>query len=107
MRTVRGLGATPVSELRPYASAGARGLIVAGFGILTEHPEFKGMREEFLKYYAESICVETKLFPGMDELLAAIESKGLRWGIVTNKSTNLTKKLVAELGLDGRAACVV
>ena len=107
LRAARGLAALPLSELRPYASAGARGLIVAGFGILAEHPEFKTMREAFLKYYADAICVETKLFPGMDELLIAIEARGLRWGIVTNKSTSLTKKLVADLGLDGRAACVV
>src|SRR5262245_22652504 len=99
MRTARGLPAKPLEELRPYASAGARGLIVAGFGILAEDPRFKEMREEFLKYYADAICVETKLFPGMDELLAAIESRGLVWGIVTNKSTSLTKLLVEKLEL--------
>src|SRR5262245_49028698 len=107
LRAARGMPEIPVAGLRQYASAGARGLIVAGFGILTEHPEYKQMREEFLRNYAEAICVETKLFPGMDALLSAIEKRGLRWGIVTNKSTNLTRKLVAELGLDGRPACVV
>ena len=105
LRTARGLPEIPLSELRQYASAGARGLIVAGFGILTEHPEFKGMREEFIRNYAGSICVETKLFPGMDELLGAIEARGLRWGIVTNKATNLTRTLVEALAL--RPACVV
>ena len=105
LRTVRGMPAIPLEKLRPYASAGARGLIVAGFGILTEHPEFKDMREEFLRYYAEAICVETKLFPGMDKLLGAIEEHGLRWGIVTNKSTSLTHKIVAAMAL--KPACVV
>src|SRR5262245_8661644 len=95
LRTARGQPEIPVAQMRQYASAGARGLIVAGFGILAEHPEYKQMREEFLKHYAEAICVETKLFPGMSSLLAAIEARGLRWGIVTNKSTNLTKKLIA------------
>ena len=105
LRTVRGMPAVPLEKLRPYASAGARGLIVAGFGILTEHPEFKDLREEFLRYYAESICVETKLFPGMEALFAAIGERGLRWGIVTNKSTSLTRRLVETLAL--RPACVV
>ncbi|HEX2651382.1 MAG TPA: HAD-IA family hydrolase [Burkholderiales bacterium] len=105
LRTVRGMAEIPLEKLRPYASAGARGLIVAGFGILTEHPEFKDMREEFLRYYAEAICVETKLFPGMDKLLGAIEARGLRWGIVTNKSTHLTRKIVAAMALT--PACVV
>jgi N-acetyl-D-muramate 6-phosphate phosphatase len=105
LRLARGMPEVPLEKLRQYASAGARGLIVAGFGILTEHPEFKGMREEFLKHYADAICVETKLFPGMGELLVAIEARGLRWGIVTNKSTSLTRRLVDALAL--QPACVV
>ena len=105
LRTARAMPEIPLAKLRQYASAGARGLIVAGFGVLPEHPDYKDMREEFLAYYAEAICVETKLFPGMPELLAQIEARSLRWGIVTNKSTSLTRKLVEALAL--RPACVV
>jgi phosphoglycolate phosphatase len=105
LRADRGLPEVPLEKLRPYASAGARGLIVAGFGVLAEHPEFKQMREDFLRHYAADICVETRLFPGMAELLAEIGARGLRWGIVTNKSTSLTRRLVELLALE--PACVV
>jgi N-acetyl-D-muramate 6-phosphate phosphatase len=107
LRTARGLPELPLESLRPFASAGARGLLEAGLGVLPDHPEFKPLREAFLKHYADEICVDTRLFPGMDALLAAIEARGLRWGIVTNKSTNLTRLLVAALGLESRLACVV
>jgi phosphoglycolate phosphatase len=107
LRSARGLDELPLEKLRPYASAGARGLIGAGLGILPEHPEFKGLRDAFLDHYAAEICVDTGLFPGVVELLAALDARGLRWGIVTNKSTNLTWMLVKELGLDARVACVV
>jgi phosphoglycolate phosphatase len=107
LRSARGLDELPLAKLRPHASAGARGLIEAGLGILPEHPEFKPLRDAFLKHYAAEICVDTCLFPGMDALLAGIEARGLRWGIVTNKSTNLTQLLVAALGLQSRVACVV
>jgi len=107
MRAARGLPALPLEQLRPYASAGARGLLGAGLGILPEHAEFKPAREEFLKLYGAEICVESRLFPGMEELLDAIEARSLRWGIVTNKSTQLTRLIVKSLGLDARAACVV
>ena len=107
LRAARGLPQLPLESLRPFASAGARGLLEAGLGILPDHPEFKSLRETFLKYYAEDICVDTRLFPGMDELLASIEARGLRWGIVTNKSTSLTRLLVAALKLEARVACVV
>jgi phosphoglycolate phosphatase len=99
--------ALPLEKLRPHASSGARGLIVAGLGILPEHPEFTALRDSFLSHYASEICVDTRLFPGVGELLAAIEERGLRWGIVTNKSARFTHVLVKALGLDARAACVV
>ena len=107
LRSERGLEKLPLERLRPHASSGARGLIEAGLGILSDHPEFKSLRDAFLKHYADQICIDTRLFPGMDELLAALEARGLRWGIVTNKSTQLTRLLVKALGLEARVACVV
>jgi phosphoglycolate phosphatase len=107
LRAARGLPELPIETLRPFASSGARGLLEAGLGILPEHAEFKPLREAFLQHYADEICVDTRLFPGMETLLAAIETRGLRWGIVTNKSTHLTRKIVFALGLERRAACVV
>ena len=107
LRAARGLPELPIETLRPFASSGARGLLEAGLGILPDHPEFKALREAFLQHYADEICVDTRLFPGIEALLAQIEARGLRWGIVTNKSTHLTRKIVAALGLERRAACVV
>ena len=107
LRAARGLVDLPLENLRPYASSGARGLLEAGLGILPDHPEYTALREAFLQHYANEICIDTRLFPGMANLLAGIEARGLRWGIVTNKSTQLTHNIVAALGLDSRAACVV
>jgi len=107
LRSARGLETLPLDKLRPHASSGARGLIGAGLGILPEHPEFTTLRDAFLSHYESDICVDTRLFPGIAELLEAIEARGLRWGIVTNKSTRYTRVLVRALGLDQRAACVV
>jgi phosphoglycolate phosphatase len=107
LRTAKGLAELPLEELRPHASAGARGLIGAGLGIAPEHEEFKPLREAFLKHYEAGICVDTRLFPGMPELLDGLEARGLRWGIVTNKSTRLTRLIVQALALEKRAACVV
>jgi 2-phosphoglycolate phosphatase len=107
LRTARGLPELPLEALRPHASSGARGLIGAGLGILPDHPEFKLLRDAFLEHYAAEICVDTRLFPGMPELLAALEARSLRWGIVTNKSTRLTRMVVRALGLEARAACMV
>lgn len=107
MRRVRGLELVPVEQLRPLASAGARGLIGGAFGIDPTHHEFASMREEFLANYEADLCIETTLFPGVAELLDALDARGVRWGIVTNKVARLTEPLVAQLGLGARAGCVV
>jgi 2-phosphoglycolate phosphatase len=107
LRAARGLADLPLEKLRPHASSGARGLLAAGLGIMPDHPEYNALRETFLQHYAAEICIDTRIFPGVPPLLEAIESRGMRWGIVTNKSTQLTRKIVAALGLDSRAACVV
>jgi len=107
LRAARGLPDLPVAELRQYASAGARGLIVTGLQMLPDDPQYAATREEFLRHYSGEICIDTRLFPGVEELLDAIEERGLTWGIVTNKSTVLTRQLLAEMRLMDRPACIV
>ncbi|CAH2898247.1 MAG: Similar to phosphoglycolate phosphatase, clustered with ubiquinone biosynthesis SAM-dependent O-methyltransferase [uncultured Paraburkholderia sp.] len=107
MRHDRGLEMVPFEKLRPLASAGARGLICGGFGIGPDHHEFASMREEFLANYEADLCIETTLFPGIPELLDELDVRGVRWGIVTNKVARLTEPLIAQLGLEERAGCVV
>lgn len=107
LRRERGLADLPLETGRRYASSGARGLLHVGFDLLPEDADYERMRETFLDHYDARVCADTRLFPGMDELLAAIEGRGLAWGIVTNKSSRFTPRIVAALGLDGRAGCVV
>lgn len=107
LRSARGQSELPLEALRPHASSGARGLLEAGLGIRPDHPEYKQLREAFLEHYENEICIDTRLFPGMLDLLGVLEAQRLRWGIVTNKSTRLTQRIVRELGLDARVACVV
>jgi phosphoglycolate phosphatase len=97
----------PLEVTRPYTSSGARGLISIGFGILPGHPEFEHVKTRFLDLYEEDVCVDTRLYDGMPELLAALESSAITWGVVTNKAARFTTPLMARLGLDARAACIV
>jgi 2-phosphoglycolate phosphatase len=89
----------PLARLRPFASAGARGLLQAAFGIKPDDAEYKAMREEFLDLYAQRCCHETRLFPGIAELLEALRARDIRWGVVTNKATRFTERILAALQL--------
>jgi len=105
MRTKRGLEPLPAAAVRPYASMGARGLLRIGFGMTSEHAEYSAMKDEFLDNYAAAICVHTRLFPGMTELVGQLAARRIAWGIVTNKATRFTSRLVDELRVT--PACVV
>jgi 2-phosphoglycolate phosphatase len=106
-RRNRGLNDLPIEAIRPHASAGARGLLKLAFGLEPGQPEFDAMRNEFLDFYAERLCHDTRLFEGVPQLLIGLEALGLRWGVVTNKPARFTLPLLERLGLAPRAACVV
>ena len=107
MLRARGLAPVSVEATRPVTSLGARGMLGVGFGMTPDHPDYAGLRREFLDLYEANLCRETTLFPGMAEALDALEARRARWGIVTNKSERLARQLIALLGYGARAACVV
>ena len=96
-----------LEDARNSVSQGAAAVTRLGFPEITDEIEFEQLRQEFLRYYAENICVESALFPGMEELLNRIEETDTPWGVVTNKPAWLTEPLLDELSLSIRATCIV
>lgn len=107
LRAEHRMASLPFEAIRPFVSHGATALIKLGFTVTPDTEEFAALRERFLAIYRDCLSVHTRLFPGMADLLDALEGRGLKWGIVTNKPSWLTEPLVADLGLRKRAACVV
>ena len=107
MRTVRGLPSLPLEQYRPMAGAGARGMLGVAFGLTPEAPEFAAMREEFFCNYEARMTRSTIVFDGVVHLVANLQQRGLRWGIVTNKSQRFTNPLVASIADFSSAAVVV
>lgn len=99
VRRGRGLPDLPVHSLRPYASAGARGLIGAGFRIAPDHAEYPALRDAFLAHYAAAVCIDSVLFDAVADVISAIEARRLKWGIVTNKAARFTTPLLEALAL--------
>lgn len=106
LRESQGLAPTPYEVLRPVASAGARGLIGAAFGLTPGDQGFDELRHAFLANYAAALAVQTRLFDGVEGLLQALQTKNVQWGIVTNKPARFTDPLVPLIGL-GHAGCIV
>ncbi len=102
-----GLPALPYEPIRLAVSNGSKALMRAGFDIAPGDPRFAALHERLLDLYQGEIARHTRLFPGMDEVLSALERHGVSWGVVTNKPAFLTEPLMRALGLDTRAACIV
>ncbi|MDA8022817.1 MAG: HAD-IA family hydrolase [Gammaproteobacteria bacterium] len=98
----------PFEKIRPHVSKGGMALVRLGFGI-AEDDEARGrpLYDELLAHYRGHLCADTRLFPGMEELLARIENSARRWGVVTNKPGFLTEPLLCGMRLAERSACVV
>jgi N-acetyl-D-muramate 6-phosphate phosphatase len=96
-----------MATLRPHVSAGTRGMLGIGFGILPGEPAYESLAERFLEIYAASLCDGTALFDGMIDLLNRLEDRDIRWGVVTNKPARFTLPLMECLGLGKRAATII
>jgi len=65
------------------------------------------LQKRFLNIYREALAVNTRLFDGFDQVLKRVSQLGMHWGVITNKPGWLTNPLMAQLGLDTQAACIV
>ncbi len=106
-RATRQLPPLSLDIVRTQASHGSRGLLKLGLDVEPGAPDYEALRDVFLDYYARHICVHTRLFPGMAELVSDLERRDIKWGIVTNKPHRYTLPLMQALGYADRAACLI
>ncbi|SEA87822.1 phosphoglycolate phosphatase [Variovorax sp. YR216] len=107
MRVARGLSSLPLERYRPMAGAGARGMLGVAFGITPDAPEFVTLREEFFLNYEARMLRNTQVFSGVAELVEALCERGLRWGVVTNKSVRFTDPLTRAIALFDTAGAII
>lgn len=93
--------------IRPWVSHGSRGLIFLGFGETPGGPLFEEYKARFLELYERHLCVDSRVFEGMDRVIDDLDNRGVPWGIVTNKPDYLTQPLLKALDLSDRTRCVV
>jgi N-acetyl-D-muramate 6-phosphate phosphatase len=106
LRMVRGMEPTPYAILRPTASAGARGMIGAAFGLTPADEGYETLRLEWFDRYQSAMAVYSTLFDGVPELIEGLNAAGIAWGVVTNKPARFTDPLIPQIGL-AHAGCVV
>lgn len=94
-------------RVQPYISYGAAAMVRESLnGSGTEELQ-KQVLAAMLEDYQQHIADQTRLFPGMVEVLQDLETRGIKWGVVTNKLRRFTEPLMAALQLTPRAACII
>jgi 2-phosphoglycolate phosphatase len=106
LRAEEGLPPLTFETVRAQVSHGGHALVRLGFGVL-DADAHEAMRTRLLNIYRKRLAKHTRLFEGGDEMLDALENRGLAWGIVTNKPGWLTDPLLIEVNLHNRARAVV
>jgi len=102
-----GRAVVPLSTGRWWVAEGSIGLIQNGFDIAREEAIHSPLRKQLLEEYHTNLCVKTRLFPGVRELLRTLDHRSIPWGIVTNKPARFTDPLLSKLELDTRVRSVV
>ncbi|MCG6871837.1 MAG: HAD-IA family hydrolase [Gammaproteobacteria bacterium] len=103
----RGREQLAFETVRAQVSHGSIGLLRLGFDSGPGDEEFEALRQRFLDLYQSALCVHTRLFPGMPEVLRELDRRGQPWGVVTNKPGWLTDPLLEQLALPVAPCCVV
>lgn len=102
------LNETPVdaAAIAAVVSKGGRAMLRRGFPGADE-ARIETLLPRFLDLYAERIAEHTRTYPGIDDVLVALEARGVHWGVVTNKPGWLARPLLDALELAARCAALV
>jgi len=93
-------------RIRASVSNGSRALVSLALDIDEQDPNFEAQRQRLLTLYADILGCHAALYPGLSALLKQLESKGIAWGIATNKPRQYTVPLLEKLGLTpGSVVC--
>ena len=93
--------APPETEIREQVSAGASAMVQLMLRhndqIEVSEEALQEFRQQFLDDYEAEICVDSCVFAELEDVLTALEEKGVPWGIVTNKPRYLAEKLLDKM----------
>lgn len=99
----------PFADVTRHVGGGAaqmlRSALTESGGV--DEAAFDGLQAELVAFYAENIAHHTAFFPGGAAMLDALDARGVKIAIATNKKEALAVRLFEELGILHRFACVI
>ncbi len=105
-----GRRAVTMDEIRTMVGRGARRMIERGFAATGEPlaPErMEPLFERFLAHYSAHIADESRLFPGVADLIARCRAAEIAMAVCTNKPEALSARVIEAVGLSADLPVIV
>lgn len=89
-----------LEQLIPLISKGSKQIIKNLLNLELTDNELQQFSKDFITAYNTHGHKYTQFFPNMDKVLAHLNNKNIPWGIITNKTTQITMPVVELLMLE-------
>ena len=106
------IGRAPVSEdtTRHLIGGGTRAMLTRALertGGTAGEADFEKLYDALIGYYERHTSEHSAPYPGCLAALDALAARGCRLAVVTNKQERFARKLLDELGMTARFACIL
>jgi phosphoglycolate phosphatase len=89
----------PLDVVTSYVGDGAAKLVQRAVAPASD-VDPQELLARFKAHYAANVCVRTRVYPGVVELLERLAAAGTKLAVLTNKPGDLSRPLLRALGLD-------
>ena len=97
-----------VEAVKPLIGLGSRNLLEQALELSGgSAADVAQLNAELLRYYEANIARTTAPFPGLLDAMAALDARGVKIAVVTNKIEARAAQLVGELGMTHRFATLI
>ena len=104
---LRGLPQHTMTAYKDMVGHGIRNLVINALGQAAGEPLTDEVLADFVDYYVAHIDVHTRPYPGIPDLLAKLQAKGIKLAVASNKFQQGAEQLVNEFFPDIRFVAVL
>lgn len=99
----------PVAAIQPFVGKGAKVMLERGLDASGGHDGamLNELLPILLDYYEQNLAIHSIPYPGLIAAMDALEARGVKLAICTNKAERFTMPLMHQIGLSDRFASIV
>jgi phosphoglycolate phosphatase len=104
-----GFDPVPVNSSKDLIGGGAKVMLARAVDAQggMDPDAFRALYKKMLAFYADNNAVHTAPYPGIETVLDALESRGVKMAVVTNKFEDFARAILNQLGLAHRFVTII